>query len=173
MKRYLALVIAGTLAGTVAVAQDMKQAQGTFMDADGNELGTVTLMETAHGTLVDIDVENVPAGEHGFHLHETGKCDAPDFKSAGGHFNPTGNEHGYKAEGGAHSGDLPNQFVQDDGVMRAQVLKPDISMTEGEDGYVFDEDGTAVIIHAGADDYESQPSGDAGGRFACAVLESQ
>jgi superoxide dismutase, Cu-Zn family len=141
----------------------------TFVNADGEEVGSVAIREVAAGGLIfDINIEGLPPGQWvGFHVHEEGVCDPADgFDSAGGHFNPTGAEHGYFVEGGPHAGDMPNQFIPEGGLLRAQVHNHMVEL-EGGTGVR----GRSLMIHGDADDYESQPSGDAGGRIACAVVE--
>ncbi|MCB1884025.1 MAG: superoxide dismutase family protein [Geminicoccaceae bacterium] len=168
-KRILALAaFAGLIAGPAFAAEAGK---ATFVDASGKEVGTAVLTQTPHGVLLDIDVKGLPTGQHGFHIHDTGKCEAEGgFKSAGGHY-AADKEHGYMVEGGPHPGDMPNQFVQDDGVFRAHVFNDMVSLAKDGDNSLLDDDGSAIIIHSGADDYLSQPSGDAGDRIACAVIE--
>ncbi len=135
--------------------------------AEGAIAGDVTLNKTASGqVLVRINLTGVPAGEHGVHLHETGACDAPDFKSAGGHI-PGDHQHGILAEGGPHPGDMPNMTVGEDGVLNADVFLTLLDL----DGMITDGDGAAFIVHDGTDDYTSQPAGDAGSRIACGVFE--
>ncbi len=127
--------------------------------------GTVSLTPTASGvTIVTIDLTGVSSGEHGVHIHETGDCSSADYKSAGGHL-ANGKEHGVMVEGGPHPGDMPNVFVGDDGVLKVTVFKHDLTLE-----LLGDDDGAGFIVHAGADDYASQPAGDAGARIACAVL---
>lgn len=164
----LTWLIAALLASSAANAQQSAQAQ--FIDSKGNAIGSATLSETPAGVLINVKVSGLDGGEHGFHIHETGRCDAPDFKSAGGHYNPTNAKHGYFAGEAIHAGDMPNQFVSADNVLQAHVINTNVSLTEGEAG-LFDDDGSAIIIHSGADDYTSQPAGDAGDRVACAVIE--
>lgn len=153
-------------------AQDSTQAQAMFIDAQETEIGTAVLTETPHGVLIEFIVKDLPRGEHGFHIHETGSCETPDFKSAGGHYMPRGNAHGYEVAEGYHAGDMPNQFVEADGLMRGQVFNSQVTLQDGE-ATLFDEDGSALIIHADADDYSSQPSGAAGARLACAVINKK
>jgi len=169
LRRALILTLTAGLA-TPVLAQDMMTARASFIDSEGEEIGTAALSETPTGVLINVEVTDLPAGEHGFHIHETGSCETPDFQSAGGHYAPRGNQHGFLVEGGPHAGDMPNQFVQDDGVLRAHIRNDRVTLGEGE-GTLFDEDGSAFIIHADADDYSSQPSGNAGPRLACAVIE--
>ncbi len=133
--------------------------------------GTVTMTETGSGTiLVTVAAEGVPAGAHGFHVHEVGACDLQTgFESAGGHL-AVGLDHGLAVEGGPHPGDFPNMFAQEDGVVQAEYFTRGFTLgTEGQ-RRILDEDGSAVVLHAGADDYASQPAGDSGARIACGVL---
>ena len=113
-------------------------------------------------------MQNITPGAHGFHLHTVGACDAPDFKTAEGHLNPLDKNHGFESEGGAHVGDLYNIDIAEDGMGKQ------VNPIEGDAAqiaeWLFDEDGTAVIVHSGPDDYQTDPSGDAGSRVACGVL---
>lgn len=132
-----------------------------FKNTKGKPIGTATLMQTPNGVLIDAEVSSLTPGEHGFHIHQTGRCDAADgFKSAGGHFSPSKREHGFRVEGGPHAGDMPNQFVGADGKLRMHVFNSGVSLTHGE-GALLDGDGSALVVHAKADDY----------RIACAVIE--
>jgi Cu-Zn family superoxide dismutase len=158
---------------TVGYAQTPQQAAATFFNPQGKEIGDATLTQTANGVLIDIDVSTIADGEHGFHIHETGACDATGgFESAGGHFEPAGHQHGYLAEQGPHAGDMPNQFVGADRKLRAHVLNPNVTLASGA-ASLFDTDGSAIVIHADPDDYSSQPTGEAGNRIACAVIEKR
>ncbi|RLQ89586.1 superoxide dismutase family protein [Notoacmeibacter ruber] len=176
MRTTLTAALALSLAGIAspALAQDdmtIRSAAATINGADGAEHGAVTMQQTPNGVLLVLDLKDIPAGVHGFHIHETGEC-TPDFKAAGGHF-AGGKEHGFLVEGGPHPGDMPNIRVSDSGALQQEILNTRISLLEGEDGYLMDEDGSAIVIHAGADDYQSQPSGDAGERLACGVIEKK
>jgi Cu-Zn family superoxide dismutase len=146
-------------------------ARATFVNQQGQQVGTATVAQTPNGVLINAEIAGLPPGEHGFHIHETGRCDpTTGFESAGGHYAPGGHKHGYLVEGGPHAGDMPNQFVVQDGRLRAQVFNTNITLDSGP-ATLFDDDGSAIIVHANADDYRSQPSGDAGGRIACAVIQ--
>jgi Cu-Zn family superoxide dismutase len=130
------------------------------------------LQETPAGVLVTADVKGLPAGEHGFHFHQKGLCDtATKFDSSGGHFAGGEHQHGYLTANGPHGGDMPNQNVGADGLLKTQILNTGVTLGAGPKS-LFDADGTALVIHAGVDDYSSQPSGNAGGRIACAVISA-
>lgn len=145
-------------------AHTAKGMSAEVVSSDGIS-GTVSAMPEASGVMVvKIDLAGVPAGEHAVHIHESGDCSADDYSSAGGHLTG-GMEHGVMVEGGPHAGDLPNVMVGEDGLMQETFFKPDLTAE-----MLADEDGAGFIVHAGADDYESQPAGDAGSRIACAVL---
>lgn len=170
MRRTTALTAAVLLMTGSALAQEENAtASAAFVDAEGKENGSAELAQTLTGVLMTIEVSGLPASQWvAFHVHETGSCDpATGHESAGGHFNPTSQEHGYYAAEGPHAGDMPNQYVGEDGVLHAQVFNPFVKLGEGDNDII----GRALMIHAGADDYESQPSGDAGDRLACAVIE--
>lgn len=162
------------LAGCVAVLAVPALAQnGTasakFVDASGKQNGTATLTDTPKGVLIEIEVQGLaPAKWVAFHIHETGRCDAATaHNSAGGHFNPTNAPHGYLAANGPHAGDMPNQYVPADGVLRAQVFNPMVRLDGGANAIR----GKALMLHAGQDDYKTQPTGNAGARQSCAVIE--
>lgn len=143
-------------------------------NAEGAVIGSVMLKEAKTGVLITIDAEGMSAGStHAVHIHETGKC-SPDFTAAGGHFNPSGHEHGMMHGEGQHAGDMPNLHASADGTVKQEILNTLITLEDAdtEDGRhtIHDADGSALIIHEGADDYTSQPTGAAGGRLACAVL---
>lgn len=140
----------------------------TMNAPDGSDRGTVTITPTPNGLLFEAELSGLEPGEHGFHVHETGQC-GEDFSAAGGHYNPTDMEHGYKAEGGPHAGDMPNFTAGEDGSATFAVFNPNLTVSDGE-ASVMDDDGSAIMVHGGADDYESQPAGDAGDRVACGVI---
>ena len=163
------------LAAAPALAQDeaaMPTASATILGLDGAAHGTVSLRQTPHGVLLMAELTGVPPGVHGLHIHETGACDASEgFMSAGDHFAGANDSHGYLVAGGPHAGDMPNIHVPDGGALTVEVFNPRISLVDGA-GFLLDADGSALMIHAGADDYESQPSGDAGDMIACGVIAS-
>lgn len=163
------VMVAVALAFTGAPAS-AQSATAAMKDKDGKDAGTVELMETPHGVLLTAKLKGLPAGTHAFHVHETGKCEPP-FKSAGGHFNPEETKHGLLAEEGYHAGDMPNIHVPDSGELTIEVMNTEITLDKEEDYSVFDDDGSAIVIHEGGDDYKTDPAGDAGPRIACGVIE--
>ena len=154
------------LAGTASAEETAK---ASFIDMAGQQSGTATLTQSPKGVLMQIEVTGLPAGEWvAFHVHENGTCDhATNHDSAGGHFNPGNAEHGFLAANGPHAGDMPNQQVGADGSLRAQVFNTMVALDGGANAIR----GRSLMIHGGKDDYKSQPSGDAGKRQACAVIE--
>lgn len=156
-----------------AAAQEAQTAAATFMNAEGAEVGTVTLTQGDGSVTVTGELTGMTPGEHGFHFHETGDCDgSTKFESAGKHFNPTDHKHGMENPEGPHAGDLPNVTADDSGMVMVDLSSEMISLTEGDPAYVFDSDGTALVIHAAPDDNVTDPSGNSGDRVACAVIEA-
>ncbi len=152
-----------------SVAGAAATARATLKDAQGKTLGEATLRESSAGVLIKADLQGVAPGAHAFHIHTTGKCDPPDFMTAGGHFNPTMMKHGLMATGGPHAGDMPNVSVPADGKLSVEVLDTSVSLTSGAKS-LFDADGAALVLHAMGDDYTTDPAGNAGGRIACGVI---
>lgn len=140
----------------------------TLAKADGTAVGTVRLMGSGEEMQARVSLTGLPPGAHGFHFHMTGRCEAPGFESAGGHLNPYDRNHGTGDPQGPHLGDMRNITVGANGSVDVTLDLP--GARSGSLSDFFDADGTAVIVHVGADDYRSQPSGDAGGRLACGVL---
>ena len=142
-----------------------------LMDSSGDSIGTVELTEEDEGVQVKMNAKDLPEGTHGFHFHEVGKCEVPDFESAGGHFNPAGTSHGLDHDEGPHAGDLPNLKVSEEGKIDEEFLAEHVTLKSGEENSLLQEGGTALIIHAEADDGKTQPSGDSGDRIVCGVIE--
>lgn len=135
--------------------------------ADGRPAGVASLLSDPEGLRISVRASALTPGPHGFHLHTTGKCEAPGFTSAGGHLNPDSRRHGTLADGGAHLGDLPNLVIGPNGSGSATEIVPGGRSALGA---IFDGDGTAVVIHANPDDYRTDPTGNAGDRIACGVF---
>ena len=149
-----------------ASANVAPNAQTTLRAPDGDARGSARLSEDARGIAVDVNAEGLTAGTHGIHIHTTGRCDAPDFASAGAHWNPTDRQHGRQNPQGAHHGDLPNITIGADGRGSLRFILPEARFAQ-----LFDADGAALVVHASADDQRSEPSGNSGGRVACGVIE--
>lgn len=165
-----AAISALILVASIAYAQaPAATASATISDAMGKSIGTATLRETTSGVLIKVDFTAAPAGTHALHVHTTGKCEAPMFTTAGGHFAPGNTKHGLLATGGPHAGDLPNIYVPSDGKLSMEVLEPNVTLAAGPRS-LLDADGSAIVLHAMADDYTTDPAGNAGGRIACGVI---
>ena len=145
----------------------VERAEVPIRDAAGRALGTLTLAPHMGGLMLSGRLENLPPGTHGIHLHETGRCEPP-FGSAGAHWNPTSRRHGTQNPAGPHLGDMPNLVVASDGSATVSVMTPGGTLSGGD--ALLDGDGAAVVVHAAADDYRTDPSGNSGDRIACGVV---
>ena len=173
MKRtaYGLLVLGALTSGAYAQAVG-QNAQAQFIDAQETDLGVLTLSQSQNGVSISGTLSGLSEGEHGFHIHQVWECDpATNFESAGGHFTPMGNQHGFDNPDGPHAGDMENQSADNNGEMVIDVTNEMVSLLEGEEGYLFDDDGSALVIHSQADDYQTDPGGNSGDRVACAVIE--
>jgi superoxide dismutase, Cu-Zn family len=169
MKR-ITLVASVILIGAVLLlAQEGQKAKADLVNAQGAKVGSAELTQTPDGVKIDVTVSGLTPGLHGFHIHAMGKCDGPDFKSAGGHFNPYAKKHGLKNPDGAHAGDMENLEVGADGTGKAQVVDKQVTLGEGPNS-LFHDGGTAIVIHASPDDEMSDPAGNAGARVACGPI---
>ncbi|MSQ47560.1 MAG: superoxide dismutase family protein [Deltaproteobacteria bacterium] len=169
-----ALIVAMSLLGVPVNAQDKKdpwaEAQTvTLNGGDMKEVGTAKLLQIPNGVLVRLALSKATPGPHAFHVHAVGKCEGPEFTTAGGHFNPMSKKHGLRSAEGSHTGDLPNVIVSDSGAVTIETVIPHVTLTAG-DHTLADADGSALVLHAGADDYTTDPTGNAGGRMACGVV---
>jgi Cu-Zn family superoxide dismutase len=164
---WLAASLAAGLA-FVTPAFAVDQASAVLKDVAGAEVGKATLAATPNGVLISLDLTALPAGEHGFHIHAVGKCEPPKFESAGPHFNPDSTKHGLMNPEGPHAGDMPNLHVPEGGKLQVEVLNPTVTLSA--ESALLDEDGSAIVVHAGADDYQTDPAGNAGDRIACGVI---
>ena len=135
----------------------------------GDSLGKIKLTEQSSGVKMEVNLQGLPAGDHAIHFHDKGKCTAPEFKSAGSHFNPENKEHGLLHPKGAHAGDLPNLIVEDDGSVKAELMAPNVTLKDGKKS-LFTKEGTSIVIHDGKDDGMTQPAGDSGKRIACGEI---
>jgi Cu-Zn family superoxide dismutase len=158
------------LAAAAALPAAAQTAKAQLKNAEGKDAGTATLTQTPAGVLIALSLKGVAAGEHAFHVHAVGKCDPP-LTSAGGHFNPASKKHGLMATDGHHAGDMPNLHIPTSGDLSVEVLNDGVTLEKGKPNSLFGPDGTALVIHAGKDDYKTDPTGDAGGRIVCGVVE--
>jgi Cu-Zn family superoxide dismutase len=138
-------------------------------DGMGNSVGTAELSRASSGVRIKLNLKGLPPGEHGIHVHVNAKCEGPAFASSGGHFNPDMKHHGLQNPDGPHAGDMPNFTVAADGTAKATVVAPGVTMDDGPHS-IFTGGGTALMIHAKADDMKSDPAGNAGDRIACGVI---
>jgi Cu-Zn family superoxide dismutase len=170
MKKRLLLVFGIlTLIAYPLIVQAAKKAKADLLNAKGAPVGTATFTEKPNGVQLDLKVFNISPGLHGFHIHSVGRCEAPDFKSAGPHFNPEGKLHGWDNPLGHHLGDLQNLDVGPGRSVRIRVMVPGVTLGEGANS-LFHEGGTSLVIHEKPDDGKTDPAGNAGPRIACGVI---
>lgn len=143
-------------------------ATASMSGPDGLAMGTVSLEQGPNGVLISADIKDLTPGPHGFHIHSVGAC-TPDFSAAGGHYAPGEEGHGLLHEDGSHAGDLPNIHAGSDGIARADHFTDKVTLADDADTTLFDDDGSAIIIHAKPDSYGPEPG--AGDRVACGVIE--
>lgn len=166
----MAAALASAFLSAAALPAAAQTASAPLKDAQGKEVGSANLVQTPRGVLINLSVKGLPPGEHAFHVHAVGKCEPP-FTTAGGHFNPDHKKHGLMAAEGAHAGDMPNLHIPQSGDLTVEVLNAAVTLEKGKPNSLFDGDGSALVIHAGTDDYKTDPTGDAGGRIACGVVQ--
>ena len=162
--------------GTLATAQDatakLPKAVTVQMEtSDGRDGGKIVLVQERSDVKVEADLKSLNPGVHAIHFHQNPKCDAPDFKTAGGHFNPGGKQHGFQNPQGHHAGDMPiNLNVGDDGMVKKAFTTKDITLDPKAPNSVFSNGGTSIMVHMQADDMKTDPSGNAGARESCGIV---
>jgi Cu-Zn family superoxide dismutase len=169
LKTFLVCSLVFLVAGTAFAGSKGMKARADIMDVSGKSIGTATLTEQKDGVKVMLKVSGLAPGKHGFHIHETGTCTTPDFKSAGGHFNPFHKHHGMENPQGKHVGDFPNLEVKEDGTAEVTVVAEGATLRKGQ-ASLLKKGGTALVIHADPDDAMTDPAGNAGARVACGVI---
>jgi Cu-Zn family superoxide dismutase len=172
MRALIAVVASLLLAGCASTSGGGgtdNTARAELKNGGGQPVGTATFTQVGSVVRVVLEVQGLPRGTHGVHVHAVGKCDGPDFASAGGHFNPANKQHGALNPQGAHAGDLPNIEVAPDGKGRLESTTEGFSIGSGTTS-LFDADGSAIVVHAAPDDFKTDPTGNSGARIACGVI---
>ncbi|PYO18263.1 MAG: superoxide dismutase [Candidatus Rokuibacteriota bacterium] len=164
------VVVALLLAGCSSMMSGGDNAAvAELTNTSGQSVGTARFTQAGNVVRILVEAKGLPPGPHGAHVHAVGKCDPPDFNSAGPHFNPTNKQHGALNPQGSHAGDLPNLTIGPDGTGRMETTTEQLSLGSGPSS-VWDADGSALVVHANADDFKTDPTGNSGARVACGVL---
>ena len=167
------LVALGATGCRMGGMQNEPRTSATLLDSAGKQIGVVTLTQTGSGVAVAGDLQGLAAGQHGIHFHTVGRCDAAGaFATAGGHFNPGSRKHGLESSDGPHAGDLPNLSADASGKSTYRATTSRVTLGAGSSS-LLDADGSAVVVHATADDQRTDPAGNSGARVACGVISQR
>ena len=170
MRRVVIVVLSSLLAGCAGMQPSGDNvATVELRNASGAAVGTANLTQVGNVVRIVLEAKGLTPGLHAFHIHAVGKCDPPDFNSAGPHFNPTGKQHGALNPQGSHAGDLPNLNVAADGSGRLETATEQITLGSGATS-LWDTDGSSLVVHAAPDDFKTDPTGNSGARVACGVI---
>ncbi len=170
MKQILLAAVVFSLASCKTASEPpVLTAKAVLVNGQGTKIGAAKLTDLQEGVLIEVDLSQLPPGEHAMHLHTVGACHGPDFKTAGAHFNPSGRKHGLENPEGPHAGDLPNFEAKADGTARVEIVAKLVTLRDGKNS-LFQPGGTCLVIHAKPDDYRTDPAGNAGDRIACGVI---
>ena len=169
--KLVLVFLSALLCSTVAFGQGApKSAHADIVNAQGQNIGTAKILPAKEGVKIEVNVSQLPPGQHGIHIHAVGKCEGPAFTTAGAHLNPDTKKHGKDNPEGPHAGDLLMIDVKADGMAKATLL--DTMVTLGDEANsLFHDGGTAIVIHEKEDDYKTDPTGNSGGRIACGVIQ--
>jgi Cu-Zn family superoxide dismutase len=162
-----AIAVVAVLAASVLPSAAKTKVE--LKDTQGKAVGTIILWQKGAGVGLKVQLHDLPPGEHGIHFHQNPKCDAPDFKSAGPHFNPENKKHGLESPDGHHAGDMQNIIIGATGEADVTLEDKDVTLRDGANS-LFSNGGTAIVIHAKADDMKTDPSGNSGDRIVCGVI---
>jgi len=168
MKRVVFLMIGILLALLASPSRSAAKTKVELKDAQGKSVGEIILWDQGSGVALQLHLHDLTPGEHGIHFHQVPKCESPDFKSAGGHFNPEGKKHGFDSPDGHHAGDMKNFTVGANGKADVKLEDGEVTLKDGPHSLLTN--GAAIVVHAKADDYKTDPSGNSGDRVACGVI---